>query len=148
VPAARRIAVSQTVDQANLRMPAQNALDVDGVNSIGHARRNHFQSAEQPFDDSGLDRLRRRNDDILTARAAPPALVKHAKRFADAARISQENFQTPLRGAALLRLHLLQKLLWTGPAVFGFCHEAAGVNYPPTCSWDSFGQAPSSGAAH
>ena len=123
VPAAGRIAVRQAVDQANLRMPAQHGFDIDRVDPIDDARRNHFQAAEQFFDDRGLDRLRGRHRDILAARPPPPPFVEHAKRFSDAARVAQEDFQTPLRGAALLGFHLLQKLFrdWACDARFLPC---------------------------
>ena len=132
VLAAGRIAVSQAVDQADLRVPAQHGFDVDRVDPVDDARRNHFQAAEQFLDDGGLDRLRGRDHDILAARSAAGAPRRTCGRICRHRPHSRGKSSDGLAWRGAARLPPAEEAV---PGLGRRCSvsamRAAGVNYPP-----------------
>ena len=114
ISAAGRVALRQTVDQADLRMAAEESHQIDCA-LVG--LRNHFQTVDDGLN-LGRDRgLKRGHHHILPAHLAAAALIEHAQRLAHARRVAQKDLQPSARFAALARLNAAQQLAGIGPAV-------------------------------
>src|SRR5664279_324579 len=90
---ARRIIVSEAIDETDLRMPQQNGLDVDDRDILDVDGRNDFQLIQKWFELGRDVGLQSANHNVLPPFFAPPPLVKHAKGFADSRSVSKKHFE-------------------------------------------------------
>src|SRR5580765_1029479 len=93
VAAARRIIVSQSVDEADLRVPLQNRLHVNDRDTFDAERGNDLERTQKRLELSGNFRLQRPDHHILSAVMTAPSLVEHPKGFADAGCIAKKNLK-------------------------------------------------------
>jgi hypothetical protein len=113
VAAAGRIIVSQFVDQADFRMPAEKRNQVHGAIYQG----NDFEAGNDPGHVRRDIALYGADDHILAAFLAAAALVEHAERLADARGVAQEDLEAAPLFAALFGLDAAQQFFGVGPAI-------------------------------
>ena len=120
IAAAGRIVEGQLVDQADLGMAAEDRGQVDGAID----GRNDFQTGDNFADRGGDFTLRGGDYDILSAFLAAASLIEHAKRFADARRVPQEDLEAAAPFTPLLRLYAAEEFVGIEPAVSSAGHYA------------------------
>ena len=126
IAAAGRIVVGQAVDQADLRVAAEDGREVDDL--VGAAgvllgdRGNHFEARQDLLDVGGDLALQGADDDVLAALLAAAALVEHAEGFADARGVAQKHFEAAAPFPPLIRLDTAQQFFGIGPAIGANCH--------------------------
>jgi hypothetical protein len=120
VAAAGRIVEGKLVDQADLGMAAEDGGQVDGAVD----GRDNFQAGDDFANRGGDFTLRGGDYDILSAFLAAPPFIEHAERFADARRVTQEDFEAAAPFTALLRLHAAEEFIGIEPAVSSAGHYA------------------------
>ena len=76
-----------------------------------------LQAGDDLADGAGDLILRGGDHHVLPAFLATPPLVEHAQRFANARRVTQEDFETASPFTPLLRLHAAQQFVGIGPAI-------------------------------
>ena len=113
IAAARRIVECQLIDQADLRMAAEDGGEVDRAIDGG----DDLQAGDDFGNGAGDVALRRGDDHVLAALLAAAALVEHAEGFADARRVAQEDFEAAPAFAPLLRLYAAEQFVGIEPAI-------------------------------
>ena len=91
VPAARRIAVCETIDQDDLGMPAEDAFNINDVFSCNLQSGSDFVFQKKLVDFRRRFGLNRSDDNIFPALLASQPFAKHLRGFADARCVSQED---------------------------------------------------------
>ena len=106
IPGTRGIVIGKPIDHANARTAIEESVHVDldpfFMGTISDV-------AEQCRDLGGDLRLDCADHDVLTALAPAPRLVEHAKRLADAGRVTEEYLEIALPDSVFLGLSLAQK---------------------------------------
>ena len=119
IAAAGRIVVGQAVDQADLRMAAEERRQIDDL--IGPAgvplgdRRDHFEPGQDLLDVGRDLALQRAHHHVLAALLAAAALVEHAERFADARGVAQKHLEAAAAFPPLVGLDAAQQFFRVGP---------------------------------
>src|SRR6185312_1963921 len=105
------IVVCQAIDEADLRMTAQNGRYVHCRNSIARRQRDELQILQNTLHLRANFTLKRPNDNILPTFFSAATLIEHAVGFADARRISKKYFQAATALIPLFGLNLPEQAI-------------------------------------
>ena len=119
------VLISETVDQTDLRVTAEDRSDIDRRGPEIGLKRNDFEMLQELLHFRGSRGLDGGHDHILAAHFAAASFVQHSKRFANTRGVTEEHLELSAHLMVFFGFNPLEKLLGTGPAMFPIWHKRA-----------------------